>query len=153
MSYLEWGNITWKFFHTLAEKIDETKFHEIRDSTISIILEVCENLPCPICKNDAANILKYAYIKNIKTKKHLVEFLRQFHNLVNMKLDKKTYSADEINIMYKDVNLRDVVSNFRHIYMKKKNFNLKLINNNFHKKIFIESLLIKLNNIKFAINF
>jgi len=152
MSYLEWGNITWKFFHTLAEKIDETKFPEIRDSTINIIVEVCENLPCPICRNDASNILKYAYIKNIKTKKHLIEFFRQFHNLVNTKLDKKTYSADEISNMYKDVNFKDVVSNFTRIY-NKKNFNLKLMNNNLHKKIFVESLLIKLNKIKFGINF
>jgi hypothetical protein len=152
MSYLEWGNITWKFFHTLAEKIDETKFPEIRDSIINIILEVCDNLPCPICKNDAANILKYAYVKNIKTKKHLIEFLRQFHNLVNMKLDKKTYSADEINSMYNNVNLKDVVSNFTRVY-KKRNFNLKLLNNNLQKKIFVESVLIKLNKIKFAIIF
>jgi len=151
MSYSEWGTITWKFFHTFAEKINESKFSEYKEPIINIILEICDNLPCPICKGDAAEILKYAYIKNIKTKKHLIELLRQFHNIVNIKLGKKNFSIEEVNNMYKNNNLQEVLNNFLQIY-RKRTFNLKLLNNTQYKIAFLNSLLIKIKIIRPAIN-
>ena len=113
-------------------------------------MNICDNLPCPICKKDAAAILKYAYTSRIRTKKHLVEFLRQFHNIVNMKLNKNTLNIEEVNNLYKDENFKEVCKEFFIIYQRK-GFNIKLITHNFHKQRFLQSLMIKLDEIKPAL--
>ena len=87
-----WGTITWLFFHTLAEKIHENKFEKVKVDVINIIILVCNNLPCPDCSNHATEVLKKAYISNIQSKKHLIEFLRQFHNIVNIKIGKQEFT-------------------------------------------------------------
>ena len=121
MSTKEWGNITWKFFHTLAEQINESKFPEVRDKLVNIVTTTCEHLPCPDCSEHATRILKKAYIKNIRTKKHFIEFLRQFHNIVNIKLSKKTYNNEEIKDMYNKNNLTQIIYQLISIYSKPTN--------------------------------
>ena len=92
----KWGNATWLLFHTLAAQIDESKFEKNKNLLIEIITTTCAHLPCPTCTKDASNIIKRGNLHNIKTKSDFVEFLRQFHNIVNIKLHKKSYSAEEI---------------------------------------------------------
>ena len=114
----EWGNITWILFHSLAEKVSDDKFHEVRNTLIEIVRGICSHLPCPDCSNDATLILKQAYFENIKTKEHFIEFLRQFHNIVNIKLKKKQMNYEEVSIMYKQKNMTSVIHNFFNIYRK-----------------------------------
>ena len=150
MSTKEWGNITWKFFHTLAAQIKEDKFSEIRDKLIDIVIQTCSHLPCPDCTDHASNkVLKRAYIKNIKTKTHFIEFLRQLHNIVNIKLYKKTYTMEEIKNMYTDVNLYVTTNQFLKIYSKQ-HYNIRLITHNMHRQKFIQLLIDNLNSIKYA---
>ena len=66
MSKKEWGNATWYLFHTLAEKIDETYFHENKSKFFHIISIICKNLPCPECAEDATIILKNANLNGAK---------------------------------------------------------------------------------------
>ena len=146
----EWGNVTWKFFHTFAESIEDDMFPQIKDTAIDIIVGICNNLPCPICQKDARITIQKAYIKKIETKKHFKEFLRQFHNIVNIKLHKKTYSASEVENMYKNINIHEVINEFIYIYNKRE-FNIKLMTNNLHKNIFIKSFINKINSIKYTI--
>ena len=146
----EWGNITWKFFHTFAECIEDNLFPKIKDKAIDIIICICNNLPCPICQEHATITIQKAYIKKIQTKKHFKEFLRQFHNIVNIKLDKKTYSRSEVENMYKNINIYNVINKFIYIFNKKE-FNVKLMTNNLHKSIFIKSFISKINSIQYAL--
>ena len=60
MSINVWGALTWKLFHTLAEKVDENKFLENKDKLVKIIIDTCKHLPCPDCSKDALNILEKA---------------------------------------------------------------------------------------------
>lgn len=150
MSSQEWGNITWKFFHTLADKIDESQFYIVKDRVIDIIVSTCGNLPCPDCSEHATKILKKSYIRNIRTKEHLIEFIRQLHNIINIKLSKKTYSSEEIKDMYINVNIYATVKELIHIYSKKTSAP-KMMSHNLHKNIFMRTLTSKLNNIKHAI--
>ena len=150
MSTKEWGNITWKLFHTLAAQIDEDKFSEVREKLINIVIETCNHLPCPDCSDDASNkILKRASIKNIRTKIHFIEFLRQMHNIVNIKLFKKTFTMEEIKDMYNDVNLGATIQQFIYIYSKP-TASPRLMAHNMHKKQFIKSFLLKLNEIRYT---
>ena len=151
MSNKEWGNITWKLFHSLAAQINEEKFPEVRDKLINIIVKTCKNLPCPFCADHASNhVLKRAYINNIKTKKHLIEFLRQLHNIVNIKLQKRQLSMTEINDMYTNENLRNTIREFMRLYSIQYH-NMRLMSHNMHRQQFLKDLIIDLNSVKYAV--
>ena len=147
----EWGNITWIFFHTLAEKVSNDKFLEVRDTLIEIIRGICSHLPCPDCSNHASLILRQAYIKNIQTKEHFIEFLRQFHNIVNIKLKKQQMNLDEVSLIYKQKNMTIVIQQFFSIY-RKQSYNPKLLTNSFHLSQYLKILNSKLVSIKHAYN-
>lgn len=151
MSKKEWGNITWKFFHTLAEKIDENHFSDIKDKLINIILNTCSNLPCPDCSEHATNILKRSYIKNINNKNHFIEFLRQFHNIVNIKLEKKEVKKEEIVEMYKNENISKIFNQFIYYY-KNIRTSERMMSNNFHRNLYLKNLVNDINQIRYAIN-
>jgi hypothetical protein len=144
-----WGNITWEFFHTLAESIDSQKFPEVRSELINIIKNTCYNLPCPICAKHATDTMSNCYINKIITKNDFVEFLRQLHNIVNIILNKKTYSEEEIKNMYNNSNINNVTNNFIKRYSTR-TFNIRLINYNHKSSFFIQKIIISLKNIQHA---
>tara|TARA_B100001093_G_C26291073_1_gene785280 strand:- start:85 stop:540 length:456 start_codon:yes stop_codon:yes gene_type:complete len=145
-----WGTITWLFFHTLAEKIDENKFEKVKVDVINIIILVCNNLPCPDCSNHATEVLKKAYISNIQSKKHLIEFLRQFHNIVNIKIGKQEFTKEEIKEKYKNNNLLLLLNNMINVYKSIKTSN-RLMSYNLQRNINLNKLFLLMNNIKYAL--
>ena len=112
MSNKEWGNATWILFHTLAQQIREDAFIKEKDKLISFITRTCAHLPCPVCAGDATRTVSRAYISKIQTKQDFIEFLRQFHNIVNTKLHKPTMSAEDVDKKYKRARLDLVIQNF-----------------------------------------
>ena len=146
----EWGTITWIFLHTLAEKIQEDKFEKIRIDIINIIISICNNLPCPDCANHASQVLKVAYLSNIKTKKHLIEFLRQFHNIVNIKLKKKEFTREDIKEKYKNYNLIILLSNMVNIHKSIKTSD-KLMSYNMQRILKLNKVIKNFNKIKYAL--
>ena len=111
MSKYVWGNAVWYCFHTLAEKLKPE--HE---SEVQIILfhfkQVCFNLPCPSCTAHATETLQKASIEKIKTRQELKQFFWEFHNLVNKRLNKPTFTMDECDNLYKKANTVNVVNHF-----------------------------------------
>ena len=146
-----WGRITWNFFHTLAEKIKEEEFEKNRLRFINIIVNTCNHLPCPYCSQHATFILKNAYLKNIKTKKHFVEFLRQFHNIINIKIDLPQLTHENIVDLYKNNNLFLIFKNMINIYKSTKTSNT-LMTYNFNRDKFLNELNIELKNISHLLN-
>ena len=141
-----WGNATWLLFHTLAAQIDENQFVKNRNLLVEIITTTCAHLPCPTCTKDATNIIKRANLHNIKTKKDFIEFLRQFHNIVNIKLNKKSYSEEEIKTKYNKVNLVNVIQNFVNIFSNPSG-NMRMITHSFQQQNFIKQLIPKLQKL------
>jgi len=119
MSQKEWGNITWFLFHTLAEKVHPERFNEIKPTIILFIQETCRNLPCPICSNHAQKNLRTARIDLIHTKADLIEFLRQFHNLVNIHTGKETVSKEFVITKYKTANTAAMINRFLQVFSHK----------------------------------
>ena len=143
-----WGNTTWLFFHTLVETMDETKFAALKPLIINIIKDTCEHLPCPYCAADATKILAQAYTQNIKKKSHLVEFVRQFHNIVNVKLGNKTLTMVEAkNLHYTTRRVLPIVNNLVQIYSIKHGM-LKMMSYNMHKQAFLKRLVLNINNLQ-----
>ena len=142
----KWGNATWLLFHTLAAQIDEDKFNNNKIILIDIIVSTCSHLPCPICMNDAKKIISKANITNIQNKTDFIEFLRQFHNIVNIKLGNKTYSEEEIENMYAKINLVNIISQFIQIYSEPSG-NMRMIVHSFQRKNFLKNIIPKLNKL------
>lgn len=136
-----WGTITWIFFHTFAEKIKEEHFENNKELFINIIINTCNHLPCPECSDHATKVLNQAYLSNIKTKKHFIEFLRQFHNIVNIKTNKKELTSEEIMDLYKNNNLSLILINLIRTYKSIKTSD-RLMMYNFYR----DKFLIQLNN-------
>ena len=141
-----WGNATWLLFHTIAAQIQEDKFIENRNLLVEVIVTTCSNLPCPTCTKHASSIIKRANLHNIKTKNDFIEFLRQFHNIVNIKLNKKTYTIDEIKNKYNRIDLVQITQHFINVFSKSSG-NMKMIINTFQRQNFIKQLIPKLQKL------
>jgi len=104
MSKTRWSVPTWILFHGLAEKIDEDFYKANNEKVFNIVKIICQNLPCPYCRENASKYLKKIKIKNIKTKEEFKTFLFTFHNHVNKKLKKKEFELSILN-KYKLINM------------------------------------------------
>ena len=135
-----WGNATWLFFHVLVENIPEEKFDKLKPVVIDIIKDTCRHLPCPYCAEDATKVINQGFIHNIKNREHLIEFMRQFHNIVNIKLDNKRYSIEETkDLNYKKYNLMMLINNLFKIYTMKHGI-MKLMPYNLQRGYYLKRL-------------
>ena len=107
----EWGNATWFLFHTLAYKLKDQE-SEHAPVLLNIFIGICNNLPCPDCRQDASNMLKTANTNLVKTKYDLIRFMWQFHNFVNRKLDKKETTIEEHDVKYEKAITHQIVNNY-----------------------------------------
>jgi len=135
MSKTVWGPITWKFLHTMIAKLRPEHFREQRNSLIQLIKGTCETLPCPDCRMHAIQNIKRARLDLITSKDNLVNFLFEFHNLVNKQTRKQEYSKDVLK-KYDDLETGKVVNEFAYTYSTVSS-NVKLMTDNFHRQRFL----------------
>ena len=148
MSQTFWGPITWMIFHSIAEKIQEDKFMNVKELFITFIKETCYNLPCPVCSSHALEILKQANIAAIHTKAEMIEFLRQFHNIVNLKLEKQIVDKSFVITYYKNVNLNAIIQHFIKVYSHKYgNYEIKAFQRANERHLYLKGAINKLNTI------
>jgi sulfur relay (sulfurtransferase) DsrC/TusE family protein len=146
MSQNVWGSITWLLFHSFAEKINEEHFAGIKDRFITFIKDTCFNLPCPICSNHALEVLKQSNMNLINTKADMIEFLRQFHNIVNIKLDKPIIDKNYVITHYKNVNLIAVIRQFVKAYSHKYgNYEIKAFQRANDRHLYLKGAIININ--------
>ena len=98
MSKKRWSIPTWMFFHGIAEKVDETYYKNNYKDVFDIIRTICQNLPCPYCREHATNYCKTLTDNKINSKEKLKNELFIFHNNVNKKLDKKIFNKSILKI-------------------------------------------------------
>jgi sulfur relay (sulfurtransferase) DsrC/TusE family protein len=146
MSQNVWGPITWMLFHSFAEKINEEHFINIKDKFIIFIKDTCLNLPCPICSNHALEVLKQSNMKLINTKADMIEFLRQFHNIVNIKLDKPIIDKNYVITYYKNVNLYAIIQQFIKAYSHKYgNYEIKAFQRANDRHLYLKGAITNIN--------
>ena len=126
-----WGPATWNLFHTISIKIKDEHFINKRPLIIKIIKNIVFNLPCPDCKEHGIKIFRNITYDNFKTKNDLINFLFNFHNLVNYNTRK---NKSEFNILqkYKAMHLINVINNF-YIIFNKHHYNSNLLLMQFNK--------------------
>ena len=131
----KWGPTCWIFFHCLAERIKEESFKEMYPIILQIIKDICAILPCPDCRMHAIQNIRRARLDLITSKDNLVNFLFEFHNLVNKQTRKQEYSKDVLK-KYDDLETGKVVNEFAYTYSTVSS-NVKLMTDNFHRQRFL----------------
>ena len=151
MSKKDWGNISWILMHSLAQKVIENKFVNCKQILIKIIFDICNNLPCPDCREHANKLLKSSNIIKVSNKKELISFLCEFHNNVNKKLKKPTKNIEEVEKQYSMAKLNMIIITFFRVYNSVM-YNEKMLADSFRRKIFLKKLLEELVKLKSYIN-
>jgi hypothetical protein len=134
-----WGPAIWYLFHTLAFKMKNQHFNEIKNSFLEYFVLISANLPCPECAEHAQQETRNLDKSKITNKKELCIFFLNFHNKVNARTKKKIFTIEEYVSKYKKAVTRNVISNF-FINMSKSDHNVKLMVNSFYKSNAIASL-------------
>jgi hypothetical protein len=147
MSKKEWGNISWILMHSLAQKISEDNFINSKKILIKIIFDICINLPCPDCRDHSVKLLKMSNINKISTKKDLISFLCEFHNIVNRKLKKPEKNIEDIEKLYSTAKIIIIIRTFFKVYNSVA-YNEKMLTDSFRRKLFLKKLLEDLIKIK-----
>ena len=128
-----WGNPTWTFFHTIAEKIHPNHFDEIRESMLNMIYTICINLPCPECAMHAKQFLDSINFQSIQTVDDFRTMLWKFHNTANARRGVDLFSYDMLRQTYSNANTVNVVMNFLKVFQDR-HFNTRTVANDFHRK-------------------
>ena len=55
---LYWAIYTWMLFHTLIEKTDDVFYTNKYREIFNLIINVCNELPCIICRQHAKKLFK-----------------------------------------------------------------------------------------------
>jgi hypothetical protein len=149
---MKWGEPTWFFLHTMAQKIKPEYFDNLRQGLLGQISAICRNLPCPDCANHAANYLDNSNFNRIKTKEDLILFLYDFHNTVNTKKGYPLFSKSDLHEKYSKANTVNIVNYFiTHFVDKSKS--IRMLSNDMFRARIIQLLRDWLNtNLQFFDN-
>ena len=142
-----WGTLTWILFHTLTVKLKDEYYNTEKEELFNLIKSICNNLPCPYCRQHARSVIINVNINNLKTKKDLMFFIFKFHNEVNSRLKKTLYKFEELEIKYKLANTYKVYNSFIKILSLNSN-NQRLLTDNFHRRKLITNCIVYYNNNK-----
>lgn len=120
-----WGPAIWFLFHTLAHKIKDEEFINVKIELLESIKSICRNLPCPNCSQHATEYLQRLNYNSIKNKEDLKHFLFIFHNDVNIRKSMPLFSKDELESKYSSANTINIIKNFMQIFQyKNKSFHM-----------------------------
>jgi len=135
---MSWGKPTWFLFHTLAEKVYESKFFEIRAGLLDSIYSICLNLPCPKCAEHAKQHLNGINFNTIRTKEDLKMLLFDFHNYVNSVKKYDIFKYEDL-VQYKNAITKNIIYNFL-IEYNRKSKNIRYLADDLHREKIAVSL-------------
>jgi hypothetical protein len=127
-----WGEPTWFLFHTLAEKIKEEEFLNLRFELLGYIKKICGNLPCPTCAQHASKYLNGINFNTIQSKKDLQFMLFSFHNDINKNKNYELFNFNDLHEKYSSAVTVNIVKNFFY-HFSKKQYNVRMAVDNLHR--------------------
>ena len=134
-----WGNITWKFLHTMIEKIKEQNFDNEREKLLYLVKKICNNLPCPDCKSHANTFMKNVKITHVRSKEEFKYLLFDLHNEVNNRL-KKDIPQKNILDEYKEYKFIPIIKTFIQVFSKPI-VNNRLMMDSLNRNFFMKELV------------
>jgi hypothetical protein len=125
---MKWGEPTWFLFHTLAYKIKDEYFQNLRVELLDMIYSICANLPCPMCAGHAVEYLKSINFTMVRTKQDLINMLYKFHNEVNKRKGFAIFPYEELEPKYSSAVTKNIIFNFI-IHYQDKHKSIHMISN------------------------
>ena len=134
-----WGQPTWFFLHTMAQKLKPEYFSVVRQGFLEQINTICRNLPCPDCSNHAAEYLDKINFNTLTTKESIITMLYDFHNAVNARKNIPLFPKSELYEKYSSANTTNIIQYFL-IHFADKSKSIRMISNDFYRKRLIAIL-------------
>ena len=134
------GPSTWTLIHTLAEKVRDANFNDVKADLLAYVKRICANLPCPDCAAHATQFISKLTPDQFATKQNFKAFLLHFHNSVNARTGKRPFTMEELNAKYSRANTFVVVPYFIRVYSYR-NTNVRLLVNSFQKDLLIKEFI------------
>lgn len=145
----KWGEPVWFLFHTMAHKVKEENFADIKNEIFDNIINICQNLPCPKCAKHAVDYMKRVNFSAILTKEDLKKMLFLFHNNVNREKGYPIFEYENLDVKYEKAVTVNIINNFLKFY-NVKDFNVNMINANFQRNMVTHKMKVWFsNNIQF----
>lgn len=92
-----WGPFMWFILHIISFNYPEKPTPFDKQSYRDFFNSLKHVIPCKECKKHyTKNIQEHPITPHLDNKKHLIEWLIKIHNLVNISLNKKIYTTDEV---------------------------------------------------------
>jgi hypothetical protein len=132
-----WGEPTWFLFHTLAEKIKDEYFVQLKNELVSFIKQICNNLPCPDCAQHATRFMNGVNFDAILNKTQLKVFFYNFHNELNRRKEYDVFEFPDIE-KYKNAVTINIVKNFLY-HFGKKSYSVRLDVNSHHRSLLLKN--------------
>ena len=129
----QWGQPTWLFFHTFIEQIDDDFYSLKHIEILKIIKEICSVLPCPYCQEHAVQYMRNIRPRNVSTREQMRELLYNFHNRVNIRLNKQIFTKNELT-NYQKIDFIRVVKRFEAVMSKNYTLNRAFNEHMFRKR-------------------
>jgi hypothetical protein len=123
---MKWGEPTWFLFHSLAQKVKEEHFYNIKNELINTIYIICKNLPCPMCATHATQFMNSVNFSTIQKKQDLIDLLWRFHNEVNAKKNFPIFPHEQLEEKYSKANLVNIIQLFL-FHFKDKHASIRMI--------------------------
>lgn len=116
---MKWGEPTWFFFHTIAEKVKPESFPIVRGELLNLCFSVCVNLPCSICANHAKEYMTKINYLSVNTKEEFKSLFYNFHNTVNARKNYQQFPRELLDEKYASANTINILHNFVKHYTEK----------------------------------
>lgn len=136
-----WGEPTWFFFHTIAEKIKDEHFNELKYELFNHIKAICNNLPCPDCAKHATGYMNKINFDAVRNKEQLKMLFFKFHNEVNTNKNYELFEYSDLHDKYSSAITINIVRNF-FFHFSQKQFNIRLDTSNYQRRILLKQLKI-----------
>lgn len=132
-----WGPFMWFILHIISFNYPEkpTPYH--KQSYRDFFNSLKHVIPCEQCrKHYTTHIQEYPITPHLDSKKHLIEWLIYIHNMVNVSLNKRTFTTDEVLTVYENL---DPISPFAIQSVDVKNKIKETFNkSNYNNEVFIK---------------
>ena len=89
-----WGSLQWSMLHLMAYVYPEKPCEDRKKSMLKYLEGMCSNLPCPGCAFHCGYYLNENPPK-VNSRHEIMNYIVDFHNSVNIRTRKKTYTYDE----------------------------------------------------------
>jgi hypothetical protein len=136
---MKWGEPTWYFLHTIAEKIKPESFDATKTELFEIIRTVCRTLPCPDCARHATEYMDKINFYNIRTKTDLQKMLWGFHNEVNQRKGFPIFPYESLGEKYSRAITRNIIQEFIRVH-EDKHASFRMIADDFYRTKITASL-------------